>query len=133
MWVQSRDIHIHVPAGSIPKDGPSAGVTMFTALASLLTGRSVRSDTAMTGEATLRGRVLPVGGIKNKVLAAHQRGIRRVILPAANAPDLDDLPEEVRNQMSFVLADAMETVLEAALEPLPTPAAADGGGEALHA
>jgi ATP-dependent Lon protease len=133
VWVQSRDIHIHVPAGSIPKDGPSAGVTMFTALASLLTGRSVRSDTAMTGEATLRGRVLPVGGIKNKVLAAHQRGIRRVILPAANAPDLDDLPEEVRNQMSFVLADAMETVLEAALEPLPTPAAADGGGEALHA
>jgi ATP-dependent Lon protease len=93
----------------------------------------VRSDTAMTGEATLRGRVLPVGGIKNKVLAAHQRGIRRVILPAANAPDLDELPEEVRNQMSFVLADTMETVLEAALEPVAAAAPDTTGGEALHA
>ena len=119
----TRDVHVHVPAGAIPKDGPSAGVTMFTALASLLSGRPVRADTAMTGEATLRGRVLPVGGIKNKVLAAHQRGITRVILPARNARDLDELPEDVRNRMAFILVDSMEQVLDAALvEPELTPA-----------
>jgi ATP-dependent Lon protease len=112
----TRDVHVHVPAGAIPKDGPSAGVTMFTAIASLLTGRNVRVDTAMTGEATLRGRVLPVGGIKNKVLAAHQRGIRRVILPRRNEPDLDDVPADVAAEMSFLLVDHMDQVLEAALE-----------------
>ena len=111
------DIHIHVPSGSIPKDGPSAGVTMFTALSSLLSGRNVRSDTAMTGEATLRGRVLPVGGIKSKVLAAHQRGIRRIILPKKNAGDLDDVPTDVRESMEFFLVDHMDEALEFALEP----------------
>ena len=125
----TRDIHVHVPAGAIPKDGPSAGVTMFTAIASLLSGRPVRTDTAMTGEATLRGRVLPVGGIKNKVLAAHQRGITRVILPARNGRDLDELPEDVRSRMTFVLVDSMEQVLEAALsEPELTPAADPAAG-----
>jgi len=115
----AQDVHVHVPAGAIPKDGPSAGVTMFTALASLLSDRNVRTDTAMTGEATLRGRVLPVGGIKNKVLAAHQRGIRRVILPRRNEADLDDVPGDVAAEMSFILVDHMDQVLDAALEPIP--------------
>ncbi|EDM80449.1 ATP-dependent protease La [Plesiocystis pacifica SIR-1] len=115
-FLDGRDVHIHVPAGAVPKDGPSAGVTIFTALTSLLTGRRVRSDTAMTGECTLRGRVLPVGGIKAKVLAAHRAGITRVILPHRNARDVDDVPEEVRSTMEFVFAEDMQTVLEAALE-----------------
>ena len=106
-----------MPAGAVPKDGPSAGVTIFTALASLLSGRSVRADTAMTGEVTLRGRVLPVGGIKAKVLAAHRAGIRRVILSEKNARDLDDVPAEVRSEMEFVLVSDMREVLAAALEP----------------
>ncbi|MBI5514519.1 MAG: endopeptidase La [Deltaproteobacteria bacterium] len=112
----SQDLHIHVPAGAVPKDGPSAGVTIFTALASLLTGQRVRSDTAMTGEATLRGRVLPVGGIKAKVLAAHRAGLTRVILPSRNARDLDEVPQEVRDRMEFILAEDMTQVLGAALE-----------------
>src|SRR5690606_30739158 len=115
--IGEEDLHIHVPAGAVPKDGPSAGVTMFTALTSLLTGRRVRSDTAMTGECTLRGRVLPVGGIKAKVLAAHRAGIARVILPAKNARDLDDVPDEAKQAMEFVFADDMSQVLAAALEP----------------
>jgi len=127
--LDSTDLHIHVPAGAVPKDGPSAGVTIFTALASLLSGRSVRADTAMTGEVTLRGRVLPVGGIKAKVLAAHRAGIRRVILPEKNARDLDEVPAEARNEMEFVLAGDMREVLAAALEapgseviaPVPAP------------
>lgn len=110
------DIHIHVPAGAVPKDGPSAGVTMFTALTSLLTGRRVRSDTAMTGEVTLRGRVLPVGGIKAKVLAAHRAGITRVILPAKNARDVDDIPKNARDAMEILFAEDMRDVLAAALE-----------------
>lgn len=114
--MEDHDVHIHVPAGGIPKDGPSAGVTMFTALASLLSGRNVRDDVAMTGEATLRGRVLPVGGIKSKVLAAHRLGLRRVILPSRNAPDLDDLPDEVRDALDIVLVEEMSDVLAAALE-----------------
>ena len=114
--LDDRDIHIHVPAGATPKDGPSAGVTMFTAVASLLSGRPVRADTAMTGEATLRGRVLPVGGIKSKVLAAHQHGITRVLLPSRNAPDLDDLPADVREQLTIVFVDTMEDVLREALD-----------------
>jgi ATP-dependent Lon protease len=122
-------VHIHVPQGAVPKDGPSsAGVTMFTALASLLTGRAC-GDTAMTGEATLRGRVLPVGGIKAKVLAAHRAGIARVILPAKNERDLDEVPEEVREAMDFILADDMSEVLAAALLPAgavgTTPAGLD--------
>ena len=115
-FFEDHDIHIHIPAGGVPKDGPSAGVTMFTALASLLTGRRVRSDTAMTGEATLRGRVLPVGGIKSKVLAAHRAGIARIILPKKNARDIDDVPAEVRDGLEFIYADDMAEVLHAALE-----------------
>lgn len=114
--LRGQDVHIHVPAGAVPKDGPSAGVTMFTALASLLTGRQVRSDTAMTGEATLRGRVLAVGGIKAKVLAAHRAGLRRVILPRACAPDLDEVPAEVLDHLEVVLVDTMGEVLAAALD-----------------
>jgi len=114
--VQGQDVHIHVPAGAVPKDGPSAGVTIFTALVSLFTGRRVRNDTAMTGEATLRGRVLPVGGIKAKVLAAHRAGLKRVILPAKCGRDLDEVPKEVRDELEVVLVDDMSQVLEAALE-----------------
>ncbi len=117
--LKGHDIHVHVPAGATPKDGPSAGVTMFTAIASLLSGRPVRSDLAMTGEVTLRGRVLPVGGIKSKVLAAHARGIKTVVLPRRNEADLDDLPEAVRNQLEVVLVEDMEQVLQAGLtEPV---------------
>jgi ATP-dependent Lon protease len=104
-------LHIHVPAGSIPKDGPSAGVTMTTALASLYSGKPARSDTAMTGEVTLTGLVLPIGGIKEKVLAARRAGIKRVIMPRANQKDLRDLPEEVRQEMEFIYADRVEDVL----------------------
>jgi ATP-dependent Lon protease len=133
-FFSTSDIHIHVPAGAVPKDGPSAGVTIATALASLLTGRPVRADIGMTGEITLRGQVLPVGGIKEKVLAAHRAGLRTVILPKRNEKDLDDLPPEVRKQMAFILVDRAEEVFSAALrdegqgveagalrqEPLPT-------------
>jgi ATP-dependent Lon protease len=121
----SQDLHIHVPAGAVPKDGPSAGVTIYTALASLLTGQRVRADTAMTGEATLRGRVLPVGGIKAKVLAAHRAGLTRVILPARNARDLDEVPSEVRAGMEFILAEDMTQVLGAALERAPLALVSD--------
>ncbi len=111
----THDIHLHVPAGSVPKDGPSAGVTMATSLASLLTGRPVRADLAMTGEITLRGQVLPVGGIKEKILAAHRLGLRTIILPKRNEKDLDDLPEEIRQSMQFILVDQVEQVFDAAL------------------
>ena len=111
-------LHIHVPAGAVPKDGPSAGVTMATALASLYTGLPVRSHTAMTGEITLTGLVLPVGGIKEKMLAAHRAGIRRVIIPRANEKDLRELPESVRQAMEFTLADRIEQVLRAAIPEL---------------
>jgi ATP-dependent Lon protease len=110
-----HDIHLHVPAGAVPKDGPSAGVTMATALASLLTGRVVRNDLAMTGEITLRGQVLPVGGIKEKVLAAHRAGLKTVILPNRNEKDLEDLPQEVRDSMKFILVEKVDQVFEAAL------------------
>ena len=109
------DIHLHVPAGAQPKDGPSAGVTMATAITSLLTGRKVRSDVAMTGEITLRGSVLPVGGVKEKVLAAHRAGLKTIILPRRNEPDLDDLPKEVRKALKFVLVERVEQVLDVAL------------------
>jgi ATP-dependent Lon protease len=109
------DLHIHVPAGAVPKDGPSAGVTMATALVSLLTNRNVRADVAMTGEITLRGQVLPVGGIKQKVLAAARVGIHTVILPVRNEPDLDDIPEEIRSKMKFVFAERVDDVFAAAL------------------
>jgi ATP-dependent Lon protease len=118
------DLHIHVPAGAVPKDGPSAGVTMATALVSLLTDRKVRADVAMTGEITLRGQVLPVGGIKQKVLAASRVGIGTVILPERNKPDLEDIPEEVRESMEFVFVDRVDGVFEAALRNGPAPKAA---------
>ncbi len=114
-YFEKHDIHIHVPGGAVPKDGPSAGVTMATAIASLVTGRPVRNDVAMTGEITLRGHVLPVGGIKEKVLAAHRAGIQTVILPARNERDLDDVPEEVRREMQFIFAERVEDVIRAAL------------------
>jgi ATP-dependent Lon protease len=117
LFLESQDLHVHVPAGGVPKDGPSAGVTIFTALTSLLTGRRVRSDTAMTGEVTLRGRVLPVGGIKAKVLAAHRAGLTRVVLPRRNAADIDEVPDEARAALEFILADDMSEVIAAALEP----------------
>ena len=112
------DIHIHVPAGAMPKDGPSAGVAMVTALSSLVSGRRVRSDTAMTGEISLRGNVLPIGGLKQKVLGARRAGIKRVILPAHNEPDVEEVPDEVRNEMEFVFVDTIEDVLEHALSPV---------------
>lgn len=112
----SRDIHIHVPAGAIPKDGPSAGVTMMTALVSLLTGRVIKKDLAMTGEITLRGQVLPVGGIKEKVLAAHRAGIKTIILPAWNEKNLQDIPEKVRQDVTFHFASKMLDVLKLALD-----------------
>jgi ATP-dependent Lon protease len=111
------DIHIHVPAGAIPKDGPSAGVAMFTALVSLLTGRTVKHDTAMTGEISLRGLVLPVGGIKEKVVAAARAGLKSVILPSRNEKDYEDIPEAARSDLRFVWAERVEQVIDAALEP----------------
>ncbi|HVX37394.1 MAG TPA: endopeptidase La [Hyphomicrobium sp.] len=113
---ETSDIHVHVPAGATPKDGPSAGVAMFTALVSLLTDRTVRSDAAMTGEISLRGLVLPVGGIKEKVVAAAAAGITRVILPARNRRDFEDIPEDARNRLDFVWAERVDDVIEAALE-----------------
>mgnify|MGYP002352589320 FL=1 len=112
---QNTDLHIHVPAGAIPKDGPSAGVTMLTALASLLTGRSVDKDIAMTGEITLRGKVLPVGGVKEKVLAARRAGIHTVLLPERNAKDLDDISESSRKDMNFIFLSEMDEVLHHAI------------------
>jgi ATP-dependent Lon protease len=114
---EKSDIHVHVPAGAIPKDGPSAGVAMFMALTSLMTERTIRSDTAMTGEISLRGLVLPVGGIKEKVVAAHSAGIKRVMLPARNRRDYDDIPEIARREMEFVWLERVEQAVAAALEP----------------
>jgi ATP-dependent Lon protease len=116
---EKSDIHIHVPAGAIPKDGPSAGVAMFTALVSLLSGRTVRADTAMTGEISLRGLVLPVGGIKEKVVAAHRAGIKRVMLPARNRRDFEEIPEEARNELEFIWLERVDEAMAAALEDAP--------------
>jgi len=120
-FLEKSDIHIHIPAGGMPKDGPSAGVTMFTALVSMLTGVRVRHDVAMTGEITLRGRVLPIGGLKEKVLAAHRAGIKRVIVPERNKADLDEVPAEVKDSLEFVFVKKMEEVLDAALEDKLVP------------
>jgi ATP-dependent Lon protease len=114
-----HDIHLHVPAGAQPKDGPSAGVTMAVALTSLATGTPVRSDVGMTGEVTLRGRVLPIGGVKEKVLAAHRAGLKTVILPKRNEFDIEDVPEEVREELTFKLADCVDDVIEIALDEKP--------------
>ncbi len=127
---ETSDIHIHVPAGAIPKDGPSAGITMAVALASLLTGRKVRSDLAMTGEITLRGKVLPVGGIKEKVLAAHRAGLRRVMMPRLNEKDLEELPAPVREEMEFILVDDVGEAIQKALLPAGRGKGTGGGGSA---
>jgi len=124
---EKSDIHIHVPAGATPKDGPSAGVAMFMALVSLMSERTVRSDTAMTGEISLRGLVLPVGGIKEKVVAAHTAGIRRLMLPARNRKDYDDIPEEVRNAVEFIWLERVEQAVAAALEPATAQRSRDSG------
>lgn len=120
-FLEKSDIHIHIPAGAMPKDGPSAGVTMFTAIVSLLTGIRVRHDVAMTGEISLRGRVLPIGGLKEKTLAAHRAGIKRVIVPDRNRADLEEVPKEIRDELEFVFAKKVEEALEAALEEMPQP------------
>ena len=115
-FLEKSDVHIHIPAGAMPKDGPSAGITMFTALVSLLTGSRVRHDVAMTGEISLRGRVLPIGGLKEKTLAAHRAGIKRVIVPERNKADLEEVPREVRDELEFVFVNRLDDVLKAALE-----------------
>ncbi|GCB60376.1 hypothetical protein scyTo_0011124 [Scyliorhinus torazame] len=114
--LDNTDIHLHFPAGAVTKDGPSAGVTIVTCLASLFSGHLVRSDVAMTGEITLRGLVLPVGGIKDKVLAAHRAGLKRVILPKRNEKDLDEIPANVREDLDFVTAFWLDDVLNAAFD-----------------
>jgi ATP-dependent Lon protease len=113
-YFQNHDIHIHVPAGAIPKDGPSAGVTMLTALTSLMTQKTIKKDLAMTGEITLRGQVLPVGGVKEKVLGAHRAGIKTIILPKWNEKDLVDISKDVKNKMQFHFVDKMQEVLKLA-------------------
>jgi ATP-dependent Lon protease len=120
----SHDIHLHIPAGAQPKDGPSAGVTMAAALASLAGGRPIRHDLAMTGEITLRGKVLPVGGIKEKVLAAHRASLKAVLLPRRNEVDLEDVPDEVREEMKFIFVDTVDDILKASLKPKRKPPAA---------
>ena len=122
--LDGRELHVHVPAGAMPKDGPSAGITMVTAIASLLTRRPVKSTVGMTGEVTLQGRVLPIGGLKQKVLAAHAAGLTEVIVPERNAPDLDDVPAEVRDRMRFHIVGTVDEVLAAALENYPLAAVA---------
>ena len=121
-FFEHNDIHLHIPAGAQPKDGPSAGITMATALISLVAGRPVRSDLGMTGEITLRGQVLPIGGLKEKVLAAHRAGLKAVILPKRNMRDLDDIPEDVRTQLKFIPVERMEEVVAAALTKPRAPA-----------
>jgi ATP-dependent Lon protease len=123
-WFAGHDIHIHIPAGATPKDGPSAGVAMTTALASLLSERPVRSDVAMTGEITLTGQVLPIGGLKEKALAAQRNGVHCVIAPALNEQDADDIPEHLRKDLQFHFVSTIDEVLETALERRPSPARA---------
>jgi ATP-dependent Lon protease len=125
-YFQEHDLHVHVPAGAIPKDGPSAGVTMATALASLISRRPVRHDTAMTGELTLTGQVLPIGGLKEKALAAQDAGLERVIAPKLNEQDVEDIPEHLRKDLEFVFVERIEQVLEEAL--LPAASGPNGTG-----
>ncbi|MGZ5969372.1 MAG: S16 family serine protease, partial [Polyangiales bacterium] len=128
-FLDKRDLHIHIPAGAMPKDGPSAGVTMLSALVSLLTGIRVRHDVAMTGEITLRGRVLPIGGLKEKVLAAHRAGIKRVIAPERNKADLEEVPKEVQEAIEFCWVQKIDQVLEQALDAMPKPLEKDEKAE----
>jgi ATP-dependent Lon protease len=116
-WLKEIDLHVHIPQAATPKDGPSAGVTMFTAVSSLLLGCPVRSDVAMTGEISLRGRVMPVGGIKEKLLAAHRAGIKQVLIPAQNRRDLDDVPADIRDEMNITLVSMIDEILPIVLEP----------------
>jgi ATP-dependent Lon protease len=143
-WFSDRDVHVHIPAGAVPKDGPSAGITMATAIVSLATGRPVSEDVAMTGEITLTGQVLPIGGVREKVLAAKRAELGTVVLPAENEPDLEELPPEVRESTRFVLADTMEDVLAAAFDEAPAgraryrrrnelPSAAQAGSASVRA
>ena len=131
--IAKTDIHVHVPAGATPKDGPSAGVAMYTALVSLLSGRTVRSDTAMTGEISLRGLVLPVGGIKEKVTAAARAGLKRVMLPARNKRDYDDIPKEARDKLEFIWLETVDQAIANALEPAGAPKRANGGAKRVRA
>ena len=112
---EKYDIHIHVPEGAVPKDGPSAGITIATALISALTGKAIRKEVGMTGEITLRGRVLPIGGLKEKSLGAHRAGLKKIICPLENERDIDDIPDSVRNDLEFVFVSQLDEVLEHAL------------------
>ncbi|HSG27097.1 MAG TPA: S16 family serine protease, partial [Candidatus Krumholzibacterium sp.] len=114
-FFEKHDIHLHIPAGAVPKDGPSAGIAIAAALGSLATQRKLRNDTSMTGEITLTGKVLPVGGVKDKVIAAHRAGIRRVILPALNKKDLEGIPDEVKSEIDFIFIDRVSQGMDAAL------------------
>jgi ATP-dependent Lon protease len=120
-WFEQHDIHVHVPAGAVPKDGPSAGITIATAIASLVQGRPVAEDVGMTGEITLTGQVLPIGGIREKALAAQRARLKRVILPGENEPDLAELPPETRDALTFVPVDSIEEVLDAAFDGAAVP------------
>ncbi len=132
MEFDKKDLHIHVPSGAIPKDGPSAGVALLTTIASLVTGRAVDSELAMTGEISLRGAVLPVGGIKEKVLAAHRAGIKRVILPKENAKDLDEVPDDVKAELEFITVETVEDVIKETIGiELPKPVIMDLGADSL--
>jgi ATP-dependent Lon protease len=133
-WLKEIDLHLHIPQHGTPKDGPSAGVTMFTAVASLLLGCAVKSDVAMTGEISLRGRVMAVGGVKEKLLAAHRAGIREVLIPAKNRRDLDDVPPNIKDEMKITLVSTVDEVLPLVLEP-PQSAGGDhaSDGDGSHA
>ena len=126
-WFRDHDIHLHVPAGAVPKDGPSAGITMATAIASLVRNEPVSDDVGMTGEITLTGQVLPIGGIREKALAAQRAGLKRVILPRENEPDLAELPAETKRELDFILVDSIDQVFDAAFNgkaatrPKPSP------------
>jgi ATP-dependent Lon protease len=115
-WFEENDVHVHIPAGAVPKDGPSAGITMAVAIASVASGKPVVDDVAMTGEITLSGQVLAIGGVREKALAAQRADIKRVIIPHENEPDLEELPEETKKELEFVLADSIDDVLEAAFD-----------------
>jgi ATP-dependent Lon protease len=130
--LEDRVVHVHVPAGAIPKDGPSAGATIFVALASFALGRPIRGDLAMTGEITLRGKLLPVGGIKEKALAAYRADLKTIILPRRNEPDIEDVPEEVRRACHFVFADSVDEVLAEALGVEPAHAPRETPPEAIQ-